>query len=268
MTESEWLACADPTLMLEHLRTDRTTSERKLRLFAVASCQRIRNWLGERSLAALDILQRYLNDETNAEELHIAVGLAEADWIEEFGYHHPSNAVANALTFGNVASLDAVAGAAAQVAKAVRAEATISKGIALQGWPPPKVIDPFVEQACVKAGRDAMSAELVAQCHLIREIFHGPRRAVFFRSLWRTNSVLDLAAAMYDEQNFDMLPKLAAALRDNGCTDADVLDHCRSEGPHVRGCWVIDLLLGKHEFSRLTGGATEHSPATTEGLRI
>lgn len=38
---------------------------------------------------------------------------------------------------------------------------------------------------------------------------------------------------------------LADALEDAGCDNADILDHCRSDGPHVRGCWVVDLLLGK-----------------------
>ena len=41
------------------------------------------------------------------------------------------------------------------------------------------------------------------------------------------------------------LAVLGDALEDAGCTDADILKHCRGSGPHVRGCWVVDLLLGK-----------------------
>ena len=50
---------------------------------------------------------------------------------------------------------------------------------------------------------------------------------------------------MHDDRAFDRLPILADALEDAGCDNADVLAHCRGEGPHVRGCWVVDLILGK-----------------------
>jgi hypothetical protein len=62
---------------------------------------------------------------------------------------------------------------------------------------------------------------------------------------WLTATVLDLACLIYDERAFDRLPILADALMDAGCDNDDILEHCRSEGPHVRGCWVIDLILGK-----------------------
>jgi hypothetical protein len=54
-----------------------------------------------------------------------------------------------------------------------------------------------------------------------------------------------MAQAIYDERAFDRLPILADALEDAGCTNADILGHCRGAGPHAKGCWVVDLLLGK-----------------------
>jgi len=60
-----------------------------------------------------------------------------------------------------------------------------------------------------------------------------------------TPAVLHLAQAIYDDRAFDQLPILADALQEAGCTSREVLDHCRSPGPHVRGCWVVDLILGK-----------------------
>ena len=57
--------------------------------------------------------------------------------------------------------------------------------------------------------------------------------------------MLNLAQAIYEERRFGDLPVLADALEEAGCTDADILSHCRGPGPHVRGCWVVDLLLGK-----------------------
>ena len=62
---------------------------------------------------------------------------------------------------------------------------------------------------------------------------------------WRTSNVTALAQAIYDDRAFDRLPILADALEDAGCTDADILNHCRQPGEHVRGCWVVDLVLGK-----------------------
>ena len=62
---------------------------------------------------------------------------------------------------------------------------------------------------------------------------------------WLTSTVVQLAVGIYDEKAFDRMPILADALQDAGCDNADVLDHCRGPRPHVRGCWVVDLILGK-----------------------
>jgi hypothetical protein len=62
---------------------------------------------------------------------------------------------------------------------------------------------------------------------------------------WLTAKVVALAQAIYDDRAFDRLPILADALEDAGCTNQDILAHCRQPGEHVRGCWVVDLLLGK-----------------------
>jgi hypothetical protein len=62
---------------------------------------------------------------------------------------------------------------------------------------------------------------------------------------WNSGTVPAIARRIYDERAYHDLPILADALEDAGCTDADILAHCRGPGPHVRGCWVVDLLLGK-----------------------
>jgi hypothetical protein len=62
---------------------------------------------------------------------------------------------------------------------------------------------------------------------------------------WNDGIVPKLAQAIYDDRVFDRLPILADALEEAGCTNADILNHCRRPGEHVRGCWVVDLLLGK-----------------------
>jgi hypothetical protein len=62
---------------------------------------------------------------------------------------------------------------------------------------------------------------------------------------WRTSDTLGLARGIYEDRAFDRLPLLADALMDAGCDDEQILAHCHSPGPHVRGCWVVDLVLGK-----------------------
>jgi hypothetical protein len=62
---------------------------------------------------------------------------------------------------------------------------------------------------------------------------------------WNGGTVRALAQAIYTERGYDRMPMLADALEDAGCRDCHILDHCRGPGPHARGCWVVDLLLGK-----------------------
>jgi hypothetical protein len=79
---------------------------------------------------------------------------------------------------------------------------------------------------------------------LIRDLFN-PFRTGQLDSHWLTSNVIDLAKTIYDDRAFDRLPILADALMDAGCSDEQILNHCRSDGPHVRGCWVVDRILGK-----------------------
>jgi hypothetical protein len=80
---------------------------------------------------------------------------------------------------------------------------------------------------------------------LLRELIGNPFRPVTLNPSWLTSTVLTLAEGTYAERAFDRLPILADALQDAGCDNTDVLDHCRGPGQHVRGCWVVDLVLGK-----------------------
>ncbi len=89
------------------------------------------------------------------------------------------------------------------------------------------------------------SEERVARCRLVRDIFGTPFRRVKIPVSWRTMTAVGLAQAIYTNRAFDRMPILADALEDAGCTNVDVLNHCRQSGEHVRGCWVVDLVLGK-----------------------
>lgn len=87
--------------------------------------------------------------------------------------------------------------------------------------------------------------ELLAQANLVREIFGDRFRRLSVDPSWLMPGVVKLAQAIYEDRAFDRMPELAAALEEAGCADEDILGHCRGPGPHVRGCWVVDLILSK-----------------------
>jgi hypothetical protein len=93
--------------------------------------------------------------------------------------------------------------------------------------------------------RQTIEAEERYQTSLLRDIFGNPFRPVAFAPEWRTDTAVALARQMYDAREFSAMPILADALQDAGCDSDEVLSHCRGEGSHVRGCWVVDLILGK-----------------------
>ena len=87
---------------------------------------------------------------------------------------------------------------------------------------------------------------MAAQSQLLRDIFGNPFHPVIFDPNWRTSTAIALARGIYDERAFDRLPILADALQDAGCENEDILNHLRDpNATHVRGCWALDLVLGK-----------------------
>jgi hypothetical protein len=95
-------------------------------------------------------------------------------------------------------------------------------------------------------GNDAYyKAERKEQADILRDIIGNPFRSLKLDPRWLSRPIKELAQQIYEELAFDRLPILADALEDAGCTDADILAHCRGPRPHVRGCWVIDLMTGR-----------------------
>jgi hypothetical protein len=95
------------------------------------------------------------------------------------------------------------------------------------------------------------------QADLVRDLFNNPFhplppakerkqwQARWDRLLaWEGGTVPKLARAIYDERAFERLPLLADALEEAGCEEPAIISHCRQPGAHVRGCWLVDLVLG------------------------
>jgi hypothetical protein len=81
--------------------------------------------------------------------------------------------------------------------------------------------------------------------YLFREIFGNPFRPVTLNAYWLTSTVLALANGIYSDRAFERMPILADSLQDAGCDNEDILNHCREQREHLRGCWVVDLLTGR-----------------------
>ena len=110
-----------------------------------------------------------------------------------------------------------------------------------------RAVPDLLLRAVESVGSVQYSAAFEAKlCSILRDIFGNPYRSVSFSAAWRTDTVLALANQMYESREFSGMPILADALQDAGCENEDVLNHCRDANQtHVRGCWVVDRVLGK-----------------------
>jgi hypothetical protein len=114
----------------------------------------------------------------------------------------------------------------------------------LAGW----TLTPDARGATEILGYSLRKEERRAHAELLREVIGNPFRGAKADPAWLAwngGTVVALAESIYQERAFDQLPVLADALEDAGCRDSDLLAHCRAPGPHVRGCWVVDLMLGR-----------------------
>jgi hypothetical protein len=234
VTEQEWLSCDDPTPMLEFLRGK--ASKRKLRLFAVACCRHVwRFFSDERSRRAVEVCELYLAglaDQAEVERAAAAVRQAvQNKWDEVREARRVADARGRDAAFfaARVKRLEAefaaqwIAEQLGQVDEALTA--------ALASW----------GVAWVDAG--TREEERKVQSDVLRDIVPNPFRTVRLDPAWLTPQVVALAGAAGDDAAG--LPALAGALEEAGCHDEALLQHCRSSGPHVRGCWAIELLLGR-----------------------
>jgi hypothetical protein len=222
-------------------------SDRKLRLFACGCCRRIWHLIrDERCHAAVEIAEQFADGQATEEQLREASKVAEAAALTAYhAVHDPIEAKAEASGMPPEAWVPGAWGLASVASSAERAafDATAFRAADLGGW----------EAAARAAGvaqndRAAESVEQHIQAALLRCIVGNPFRRVLVDPswlVWNDGTVVKLAQAIYDDRSFDRLPVLADALEDADCTDAELLGHLRGPGPHVRGCWVIDLLLGK-----------------------
>jgi hypothetical protein len=235
MTEAQWLLIRSPAVLLDGVRGEQPKhSTRKLRLY-ICACSR---WVpdfasAERLPEAVEIIEAFADGLVELDQLNLCRGS-----FVPSGHHDVRGRLwrlTRCVLSGNNLLWDA-AKQVANVAVEVRVVAALG----------PKA----PERAAEWEARE--QAERAHLCPFVRDIFGNPFRPIALDPARRTPTVTALATAAYEERQLpagtldpDRLAVLSDALEDAGCDSGDILSHLRGPGPHVRGCWVIDLLLGK-----------------------
>lgn len=236
MTEAQWLACREPGAMLTALGN--YASERKMRLYACACCRRMGELLPDpRCRAALEVAERFADDLASAKELEGAArSLLPLIEAARHRCEGPQNVDPDSTVWFFRADADYTAVTSLQAATSpflridnLRADYAVAQHAAERGG----------------AFEPALRAEEEAHAELLRDLFNEWFRPVVPHPEWFTSDVMALATHLYDNHAFEHLPILADALQDAGCDSDDVLNHCRDNGLHARGCWAVDLVLGK-----------------------
>lgn len=220
MTEEKWLTPGGSAVgMMFFLGHTKRLTPRKTRLFAVACCRAIEQFMvDERSRQAVAVAER------------LADGLAapaECAAAAQAAFDARDGLLSGRTTGGR----SAVASAAFAAGYVLSDDETTPYWAALQA-------------SCAAAAGEARLVE--AHDQILRELFGNPYRPVDLAAETRHHAaVTRLAEAIYQDRAFDRLPILADALEEAGCRDEAILAHCREPGEHARGCWVLDLLTAR-----------------------
>jgi hypothetical protein len=208
MNEAEWLACEEPRAMLAAVAD--SGSQRRLRLFACGCCRAMElTPVDQAGARVIEVAERHADARATDDELRAAHEAAEE--VEPTSMNErPWNYVC-LLCYGHL-----------------------------------YIAEPRAREAAGQLAEAALQTpeSRVTACAVLRDIFGNPFRAPTFSPSCRTDTAVALACQMYESRDFSAMPILADALQDAGCDSADILDHCRAREAHVRGCWVVDLLLG------------------------
>jgi hypothetical protein len=235
MTEADWQACRDPEPMLRWV--GERISARKQRLFACACCRRVAFMAEEWTYdfrrddyrRALTTAERFADGAASADELSKAHGGADDSTFinQDLDYAELDHGID---PFRDVASAEpaVIADIWHQVLLLVREFGT----------------DPAATGPRQRHDAEEL-AERATQAELLRDLLGNPFRPTVFDPGWRSAAAVQLAAACYESGTYDRLPILADALEDAGCHAGELLAHLRGSGIHARGCWAVDLLLGK-----------------------
>jgi hypothetical protein len=240
--EAAWLASTELRAMLNFLLGK--SRERKFRLFACACCRRVDHLLSdEGSRRALELVEQFHDGLITKKTYDSGERMAFDAYNGLVREVAAAESISGGMNADGVRLLARMFAAQAVVGCYRRNYWDVARGCcgALRGH---GTADVEVGES-QGVGEGIEGAEQAVQVALLRDIFGNPFRPITLNSSWLTSTVLALVEGIYSEKAFDRMPILADALQDAGCDNEDVLDHCRQREEHVRGCFVVDLLLGK-----------------------
>jgi hypothetical protein len=236
MTEAEWMVATDPTPMMEFLRGNGT--QRQFRLYSCACLRRVWELLPDNnSRRVAELAEGYADDEVSESDFTDAWRVVFEAAEARAGSETDVSALYACSALGGDDWPGLAVWEADRVARGVQDAAYWDAWESAHQWNQGEHPD--------RAGEAAYRAEAVNQTALLRDIFGNPFRPITFDPAWRTSTVTTLARTMYESRDFSPRPILADALQDAGGDSDDILNHLRCDGPHVRGCWALDLILGK-----------------------
>jgi hypothetical protein len=250
MTEQEWLACTDPTPMLEFLR-DRA-SDRKFRLFACACCRRTWRLLNtDQNRRAVEAAERCADGLIGQHELALVRDATGYWWLGVGSGRERRSVLARTATeLASYVSEHQAGKAAADVARTAV-------------WLVCQVATKREDRNNAEAYKrrlqerdESKAVERMALASLLREVIRNPFRPSpplpSTVLAWSDGTVRRIAQGIYQERRLPVgtldatrLAILADALLDGGCEDEELIAHCREPGPHYRGCWAIDAILAR-----------------------
>jgi hypothetical protein len=250
MTEAEWLASETADLMLTFLgaapgggralKRERRPrpNRRKLRLFACACLRPFQHLLSASGQRAIEVAEQFADGIATEEERASAEDNADRNPDLDSDGTSPGYWLASAAhAVVSSSARQAAYGTPSGISSAIStATAPAEWGGEVPSWVPPGGDEPVHR----------------VQAHLLRDVFGNPFRPVTLRGSWLTRAVVSLAQAAHNERlmpsgqlDSARLTILADALEEAGCTERAILDHLRGPGPHVRGCFAVDLLLAR-----------------------
>jgi hypothetical protein len=241
MTEADWLTGTD---FAAHVRfAAERLSPRRRRLLAAAFCRTASHLFEHPELSrALNVIEWYADGRDAAAELEKARQACRFVAMDVYERH------ARQIDAGQIGGGDAVhheiAWAVACAASTPLTPLDVANRVAgavVQARTGAGLLTPVPSPVFAAAAAE----QSLAMRSLVWEVAGNPFHPVAFNPSWRTSTAVALAGQMYDRREFSAMAILADALQDAGCDSEDVLNHCRTQGEHVRGCWVVDLVLGK-----------------------
>ncbi len=235
MTEQQWMECRKPEPMLKYALGK--SSDRKLRLYAVACIHQIPLKFADNLLQrAIQVAEQYVDGLATERELHIVHKAHEESMSGCFGKLPYLVKIAGWNLTWNKFIEDRADWSSTENANAVAASRVL--------WSMSNLSAGLVaSDSSVEVPISIRSTGIRAE--LFRDLFGNPFRPITLNPTWLTPTVKQLAALIYEERQFDKMPLLGDALEEAGCDLEEVLQHCRGGGEHVRGCWVVDKVLGK-----------------------